>query len=153
LPKNLVELANIKGLGKTRVKQYGLDLVEIINSYCKENGIEAEAMELPTIIKKIKPDTKKISFDLFKTGKTISEIALERGFTRGTIEGHLANYVQSGEISVFEIVPETKVAKIMALIVQNPNSSSLERKITLGDEVSYGEIKAVLSHLAFVKSE
>jgi len=153
LPKNLVELANIKGLGKTRVKQYGLDLLEIINSYCKENGIEAEAMELPTIIKKIKPDTKKISFDLFKTGKTISEIALERGFTRGTIEGHLANYVQSGEISVFEIVPEIKVAKIMALIVQNPNSSSLERKITLGDEVSYGEIKAVLSHLAFVKSE
>ncbi len=153
LPSNPAELENVKGLGKTRVKQYGSDLLEIINSYCKEHGIEREIFELPIKEKKIKTDTKKLSFDLFKQGKTISEIAKERAFTTGTIEGHLAHYILSAEISVFDIVPKIKVAKIMAYLIQNPESSTLETKIALGDEVSYGEIRAVLNHLAYTKSE
>jgi len=153
LPSNPAELENIKGLGKIRVKQYGTDLLEIINSYCKENGIERDIQELPVKEKKIKTDTKQVSFDLFKQGKTISEIAKERAFATGTIEGHLAHYILSGEISVFEIVPKIKVAKIMAYLIQNPESSTVDTKIALGDEVSYGELKAVLNHLAFTKSE
>jgi superfamily II DNA helicase RecQ len=54
LPSNPAELENIKGLGKTRVKQYGTDLLEIINSYCKEHGIEREVLQLPIKEKKIK---------------------------------------------------------------------------------------------------
>jgi hypothetical protein len=153
LPSNPAELENIKGLGKTRVKQYGTDLLEIINAYCKEKGIERELHELPIKEKKIKTDTKQISFDLFKQGKTISEIAKERAFTTGTIEGHLAYYIQSGEISIFEIVSKIKVAKIMAYLIQNPESSTVDTKIALGDEISYGELKAVLNHLAFTKAE
>ncbi|MDO8992614.1 MAG: helix-turn-helix domain-containing protein, partial [Daejeonella sp.] len=153
LPSNPAELENIKGLGKTRVKQYGTDLLEIINSYCKEHSIEREIQELPIKEKKIKTDTKQVSFDLFKQGKTISEIAKERAFTTGTIEGHLSHYILSGDISVFEIVPKIKVAKIMAYLIQNPESSTVDTKIALGDEVSYGELKAVLNHLAFTKSK
>jgi hypothetical protein len=153
LPSNPAELENIKGLGKTRVRQYGTDLLEIINSYCKEHSIERELQELPIKEKKIKTDTKQISFELFKQGKTITEIAKERTFTTGTIEGHLAHYIQSGEISVFEIVSKIKVAKIMAYLIQNPESSTMDTKIALGDEVSYGELKAVLNHLAYTKAE
>lgn len=153
LPSNPAELENIKGLGKTRVKQYGSDLLEIINSYCIEHGIEREAQQLPLKEKKIKADTKQVTFDLFKQGKTITEIAEERAFTLGTIEGHLAHYIQSGEISVFDIVPKIKVAKIMAYIIKNRDSSTVETKVALGDDVSYGELRAVLNHLAFIKTE
>jgi guanylate kinase len=153
LPSNPAELENIKGLGKTRVKQYGNDLLDIINAYCKENGIHRELQQLQIKEKKIKSDTKKVSFDLFKQGKTISEIAKERSFTTSTIEGHLAHYIQSGEISIFEIVAKIKVAKIMAYLIQKPESSTVDTKIALGDEISYGELKAVLSHLAFIKAE
>lgn len=34
-----------------------------------------------------------LSFELLKSGKTIDEIAAERGFVRATIEGHLAHFV------------------------------------------------------------
>ncbi len=153
LPSNPAELENIKGLGKTRVKQYGSDLLEIINSYCLERGIEREVQELPIKEKKIKSDTKQVSFDLFKQGKSITEIAQERALTMGTIEGHLAHYIQSGEISVFDIVPKIKVAKIMVYLTQNPGSSTLDTKNAMGDDVSYGEIRAVLNHLTFIKAE
>lgn len=153
LPSNLIELENIKGLGKTKVKQYGMDIIEIINSYCENQGFERKAHELPIKEKKVKADTKKVSFDLFKQGKTVAEIALERAFTNSTIEGHLSYFIESGEISVFDLVSRLKVARIMAYIVQNPGSSTTETKIALGDDVSYSELRAVLKHLVFIKAE
>lgn len=153
LPSNLLELESIKGLGKTRIKQYGQQIIEIINNYCENNEVERQAMVIPFTEKKLKTDTKKVSLDLFKSGKTISEIALERGFTPTTIEGHLAFYINSGEISVFEIVSKLKVAKIMAYIIQHPGIGTAETKNALGDDVSYGELRAVLNHLVYVKSQ
>jgi hypothetical protein len=41
----------------------------------------------------------------------------------------------------------------MAYLIQNPESSTVDTKIALGDEISYGELKAVLNHLAFTKAE
>lgn len=153
LPSTLEELETIKGLGKTRVRQYGDQILEIINNYCKNNDVERTAISIPFKEKKEKVDSKKLSFDLFKSGKTISEIALERGFTTGTIEGHLAYYIGSGEVSVFDIVSKIKVAKIMTHIIQNPGLATSDLKTALGDDISYGEIKAVLNHLAFIKSQ
>jgi tRNA uridine 5-carbamoylmethylation protein Kti12 len=153
LPSNLLELEGIKGLGKTRIKQYGQQIIEIITNYCENHEVERQAMEIPLIVKKIKTDTKKVSLDLFKSGKTISEIAIERGFSPTTIEGHLAFYINSGEISVFEIVSKLKVAKIMAYIIQHPGIGTAETKNALGDDVSYGELRAVLNHLVYVKTE
>jgi hypothetical protein len=41
----------------------------------------------------------------------------------------------------------------MAYIVQNPGIGTSEIKTALGDDVSYGELKAVLSHLTYIKAE
>jgi hypothetical protein len=41
----------------------------------------------------------------------------------------------------------------MAYIVQNPGIGTTEMKTALGNEVSYGELKAVLNHLAFIRME
>lgn len=153
LPSNLQELESIKGLGKTRIKQYGDQILEIVNHYCENKEVERKTILIPFKEKKEKVDTKMVTLDLFKSGKTISEIALERSFTTGTIEGHLAHYINSGDISVFDIVSRIKVAKIMAYIVQNPGIGTNEMKTALGDGVSYGELKAVLNHLAFIRME
>ena len=65
----------------------------------------------------------------------------------------MAHFINTGEISVFDIVSRIKVAKIMAYIVQNPGIGTSEIKTALGDDVSYGELKAVLSHLTYIKAE
>ena len=153
LPSNLQELETIKGLGKTKVRQYGDQILEIINDYCDNHEVDRKTIAIPFKEAKEKIDTKKVSFDLFKSGKSISDIAVERGFTTGTIEGHLAHFINTGEISVFDIVSRIKVAKIMAYIVQNPGIGTSEIKTALGDDVSYGELKAVLSHLTYIKAE
>ncbi len=40
----------------------------------------------------------------------------------------------------------------MAYIIQNPGSGTVETKNALGDDVSYGELRAVLHHLAFIRA-
>ena len=64
-------------------------------------------------VKAVKPETKELSFALYKEGKTIFEIAEARGFAITTIEGHLAHYVSLGMIPVSQFVAKEKFDVIM----------------------------------------
>ncbi len=95
--------------------------------------------------KKEKPDTKKISYDLYKQSKSIESIALERGMAEVTIEGHLAYYVSLGLLNVSEFVEKEKMEHIIA--VSNTLDTTLYGPIKqhLGDEYSYSEIKFAMA--------
>ena len=153
LPSTFAELETINGIGKMKVKQFGEEILEIIDSYCSDDGVERNTIEIPIKPIRTKPDTKQVSLELFRSGKTIPEIAAERGLTTGTIESHLGNFIITGDISVFDIVPKIKVARIMAYIVQNPGKSTTETKNDLGDSISYTELKAVMNHLQYIQTQ
>lgn len=152
LPSESTALEQIKGIGKLKMKKYGHEILEIINAYCKEYGIERAALAIPLKEKKEKPETKKISLDLFKSGKSVKEIAMERSLTTGTIENHLTEYISKGEISVFEFVTKLKVAVITKYILEHPGSGTTDIKNALGDDISYPDIRAVQQHLIYIKS-
>ncbi|MHB1179462.1 MAG: helix-turn-helix domain-containing protein, partial [Daejeonella sp.] len=149
LPSTHSELENIKGLGKIKVRQYGMEILEIINNYCSNYSVERNDQQVYIKETPGKNNTKDITLDLFKSGKTVLEIAKERGFTAATIEGHLVHFINSGDISVFDVVTKLKVAKIMAYILQNPGKSTNETKLGLGESISYAELKAVMNHLEY----
>lgn len=153
LPSEITELEAIKGLGKLKIKKYGNEILELVNSYCKEYGVERTAQLIPVKEKKVKIDTKRISFDLFKAGKNIQGIAIERSLTIGTIENHLIQYIATGEISVFDLVPKLKTAIIIKHILENPGSGDGDIKNMLSEDVSYSDIKAVRQHLIYTRSE
>ncbi len=151
LPLTLTALKKIKGLGKMRVEQFGPDIIAIIQAYCTENKVPtghlSAVAEEALAPKKPKVDTKQVSFELFKSGKTIDEIAAERVFVRTTIEGHLAHYVGTGEIDISELMPQANVDEIEQFIRDNNAPGSAEIKAHFGDKYSYGEIKMVQSKL------
>ncbi|MFI5188484.1 MAG: helix-turn-helix domain-containing protein, partial [Chitinophagales bacterium] len=93
-----------------------------------------------------KGETQKISLQLFKKGKSIIEIARERNLAFSTIEGHLAGFIATGEIDILRIVDKIKLEKISELIEKNPALTSSELKQQLGDDFSYGQIKAVMNY-------
>ena len=149
LPATGQELIAIKGIGKQKVNRYGSEILKIITDYCDENNIE-RTFQAPAIEQKVKKDTKRVSLELFKAGKSIIEIARERSLTTTTIEGHLAHFISSGEISLHDLVPKTKADKIVDFLSDNPRLTLTEAKIALGEEISYGEIKAAMKHMAFL---
>jgi uncharacterized protein YpbB len=95
-----------------------------------------------------KGESQRLSLQLFQSGKTIAEIAKERNFAVSTIEGHLTEFVKTGEVAVTDIVPQEKINVILPLvkaIINGTNASLSTIKEQLGRQYSYMEIKAVLN--------
>jgi uncharacterized protein YpbB len=97
-------------------------------------------------VKAAKPDTKELSFALYKEGKTIFEIAEARGFAITTIEGHLAHYVSLGMIPVSQFVAKEKFDVIIEASKKIEGENKLTPlKLELGDDYSYSEIRFALA--------
>lgn len=147
LPSNFEELESIKGIGKTKIKQYGNELLIMIADYCEQKEVSQTPLQLLVKTRKEKVDTKKLSFDLYKSGKTIQEIAMERGLTLSTIETHLTHYIGTGEIDIFELIAKEKVENIRDYVLENKPSSMNDTKQAMGDSISYSEIRAVMKYM------
>ncbi|OIP01459.1 MAG: helicase [Bacteroidetes bacterium CG2_30_32_10] len=150
LPTSRKELKAIKGIGQAKINQFGDDIVSMIKEYCEDNHITPAQIDVKEEkIKKKKEigESKKLSFDLYKSGKTLAEVAKERNFAISTIEGHLANYVANGEIEVTDFVPQKKLNKILQYISENPTKSMGEMKYHLGEEVTFSDLRFVMKHL------
>jgi len=61
-----------------------------------------------------------------------------------TIEGHLSYFVQTGDIDVLEFVREEKIPVIKDVIESYGYENLSPLKEVLGDDYSYGEIRAVI---------
>jgi len=93
-----------------------------------------------------KGSTRRITLQLYKEGIPIPEIAARRSLTISTIEGHLASFIPTGEIDINELVPEHKLIPILTVIREIGETALGPMKSRLGDDYSYGEIKAVLQY-------
>lgn len=99
--------------------------------------------------KEPKVDTKELSLELLKQGKTIAEIAEERKMVVGTIEGHLAHYVATQEVDAKEIIGKKKLNNILDAIRDLKTLQMNPIREHLGRDYSFGEIKiGVAAHLA-----
>jgi hypothetical protein len=141
LPRTEKELLKIVGMGKTRVSKYGEVVLETIDAYCNENGIN----KLNEQKKEDKKPTKQISYELFKSGLSVKDIAKERSLTSGTIENHLANYISSGDIDVLELIELKRYKKIRNEIEaagEVKGLTALKEKVDIN--ITYMELKMVL---------
>ncbi len=150
LPVSVKELLQVHGIGKTKASQYGNEIIEMVSEYCKANNIEKAEASFVIPLEEEKPEkinTQKLSFDLYKSGKSVKEIAAERGFAESTIEGHLAYYVSTGELDVVDFVSKEKLESISAYFQKSKTTSMGDAKSFLGNSVSYADIKFVFNYL------
>ena len=101
--------------------------------------------------KKDKTPTKEISYNLYKEGKTVEDIAKERGLVVGTIESHLCTYVAMGELEVIDFLDSYKLNSILELSKTIKSEQASELKEKLGDEFTYSDIRFALAHLKTIK--
>ncbi len=157
IPITIGQLQAIKGLGDKKIEQFGAEIIEIISTYAIEHNLETNITSAN--IKKTKKaksepkekiDTKKLSFELYQSGKTIDEISNERGMAGTTIEGHLAHYVGIGTLAIEKFVENEKIKPISDYFIQTKNTQLAPAKEALGEKYSYAELRFVLKHLEFL---
>jgi ATP-dependent DNA helicase RecQ len=156
LPQKMDELRLISGFGDVKLAKYGREFLAVINAYSSEKGLTSRITQKSVKReRKSKPkkgkisDTFKVTFDLYKEGKTVPEIANERGLSPTTIEGHLSRFVQTGELDVHEFVNEAKIPAIKNAVESYGSEMLSPLKEVLGDAYTYGEIKAVIAWMSF----
>ncbi len=145
LPVTRQQLKKINGIGKVRLQKYGDDIIEIIQAYCLENKIEMREDQAEKIKKKTtKGQTKQISLEMFRSGKTPEEIAAKRELTKGTIINHLSHFLPTGEIKITDLIEAKKYDAIKQIIENNSFENLTELKKIAKDKYSYDELRLVL---------
>ena len=154
LPLTNTDLAKISGFGDIKLAKYGNQFLDAIIDYCRANNLTTKIdLKAPKRQRKNpaverSTDTKKQSLQLYQLGRSIEAIALERGLSTGTVEGHLAHFIFSGELNINEMVNAEKLKVIAETIEANNNSLAIAPiKQKLGDGYSYGEITAVMNYM------
>ena len=105
----------------------------------RKNKIEETASKAPKI------STGEVTFNLFKTGKSIEEIAKERSLTPATIQGHLIPYIQKGEIKLNEVIDEEKAKTILQKLQLAGKEASLKAiKLLCPADITYTDILLIM---------
>lgn len=145
LPLTKKALREIKGIGKQKAEAYGEDILEIVRKYCDEKNIAGWTPE--TKKKKDRIASHHITADLWRRGKSVAEIAEERGLTVRTIEEHLALNIREGKMGIEGLVPEEKLRMITECFKRQGAFQLKPVKEELGDQVSWGELKMAAAFL------
>ncbi|MDB5025162.1 MAG: recQ [Mucilaginibacter sp.] len=155
LPQTLDELRLISGFGDVKLARYGREFLIPVKNYATKHGLSSRMKQKsPKRERKQRADrtttsgrgadTRLETFTLFRTGKKVAEIAAERGLSPMTIENHLSYFIQRGEIDIAELVKEEKIPIIKDAVESYGHERLAPLKEVLGDDYSYGEIRAVI---------
>ncbi len=149
LPGNKDQLKAIKGMGPGKLKQFGDEILEVVLEYCLNKSISARMDPVLQKVKVKKKDTKTMSKELFREGKTIDQIAQIRQLIPRTIEGHLAYFVGTGELKLQQFVDRQTAQVIMNYFKENPEAGLKQAKENLDDTITYSDLSFVKKHLDY----
>ena len=145
LPQDKATLKLVHGIGKRKIEKYGDELVQLISEYCTKNKIKNKTVNISGK-KKIVANTKLQTFKMYSQGKSVSEIAAERGYIETTIALHLAHFIEIGELEVAAFVNEKKVHAIIDQFKKIGHEALSPVKTALGESYSYAELRYVQAH-------
>ncbi|UQB68230.1 helix-turn-helix domain-containing protein [Epilithonimonas zeae] len=109
-------------------------------------------VEVSMAIKKV--PTHVLTYQLFQNGKTVSEIAKERGLVNSTIFGHLSKYAEQSLLDrsdLLRIYPKNKVEAFEKQFKADPKENINDWKSVLPSDFDYGEIRLIWNYFLNLK--
>ena len=123
------------------LKQKQLSLLDALD----ENDVKRSRERKPKPKKEPKVPTQEQSFQLYRQGMTVEQIAKERGLTTGTVFGHLARYVQKGDVALDDLLSKERQLQIRRVIQMVGTGETVTAyKSLCPPEVNYDEIRLML---------
>ena len=153
------ESKSVKGL-----KQYNEDfrvflddLEDYLNDlktvHLLETPLFDKALDLPVTAKIAKIPSHILTFQLFEDGKTIPEIAKERGLVTETIYGHLAKFAEQGLLDLKRIFDKEKIKTFEKEFKKTSHETLNDWKKALPNEFEFNEIRLLLNHFSYKKED
>lgn len=151
LPTSNQEMSQVKGVGASKLKKYGQ---EFINKIREHVGSEANKQNKPKV-KRTKRKNKKsnvkshiISYNLYKEGNELKEVAEKRNLALSTVRSHIVRAAREGlEVDLAPFIPEEYRGLILEKIKEVGTDKLKPIKKELPEEVSYFQIKAMICQI------
>jgi ATP-dependent DNA helicase RecQ len=108
-PKDLPGLAQINGVGESKLARYGERFLACIAAH-----------PLPDLLHNRLSETVNETLWLYRSGNDAESIARQRQLTPGTVYGHFAEAIEAGLLDPRDVLPmdEPQYAEILALMEQ-----------------------------------
>jgi ATP-dependent DNA helicase RecQ len=145
LPKTRKEFLNVLGVGESKANKYGKLFIEEVHAFLREHQVAKLDLPKASYIPLQESDTSKMTFRLYKQGKTAAEIAAERSVSLSTIMAHLEVYIAKGEIPIIsKFVSADKIPRIQTAFEKYGDAILTPVMDELGKELyTYDELRVV----------
>ena len=98
--------------------------------------------------KKEKRSTYDITLQLWKEGKTVTEIAKERTLSQATIYSHIAKCIEQDKITITEVLPEKTINELNTIFKENEELTTLKSLYEKTEErYSWDELRLFRAYL------
>lgn len=94
-----------------------------------------------------------LTYQLFEEGKSVGEIAQERGLVISTIYGHLAKFSEQGLLDLSRIFAKEKIEEFQKVFNETPQDNLNSWKQVLPNDFEYNEIRVLWNHFEFMKNK
>lgn len=153
MPKNKAEMLKIAGIGKGRFEKYGNELLHLIQEYRKQNADAGAGLSISEKPLRGVSETKRLSYEMWKAGDSAAQVAVKRGLSVSTVIGHLADFVQRGDIEISQLAVAERVAEVLAFLQANSESTSAEAKTHFGGKYDYPELRLIIAHYRWLAEQ
>ncbi|PEB37560.1 DNA helicase RecQ [Bacillus cereus] len=149
MPQSDSELLTVKGIGEHKLVKYGSRFSQAVQHFIEENPNYAETIKTELVSERKKSGKASANshletYEMYKQGIDLNEIAKERNLSRQTIENHLIRCYEDGmEVDWQSFVP-AEYESLIETAVQNADGGLKSIKEQLPNEVSYFMIRAYL---------
>ncbi len=153
------EIKGAKGLKQynEELKNWLEDIEEYLNSlkeiYLLETKLLDEKNDKEVSMKIAKVPSQVLTFQLFEEGKTISEIAMERGLVKETVIGHLAKFAEQGLLDIARVITSDKIKTFKEMFHRDPKETLNEWKTALPNDFEFNEIRILINHFTYQKEK
>ncbi|UFH33524.1 helix-turn-helix domain-containing protein [Chryseobacterium sp. C-71] len=153
------EIKGVKGLKNynEELRSWLEDIEEYLNglktAHLLETKLLDEKNDKEVSMKIAKVPSQVLTFQLFEQGKTISEIALERGLVKETVLGHLARFAEQGLLDLSRVITSDKIKTFEKAFKTDPQETLNEWKTALPNDFDFNEIRILINHFTHKRSK
>ncbi|EEK50409.1 DNA helicase RecQ [Bacillus cereus] len=149
MPQSDSELLTVKGIGEHKLVKYGSHFLQAVQHFIKENPNYAETIKTEVVSERKKSGKASANshletYEMYKQGIDLNEIAKERNLSRQTIENHLIRCYEDGMEVDWQSFVSAEYESLIETAVQNADGGLKSIKEQLPNEVSYFMIRAYL---------
>ncbi|ANF51377.1 AAA family ATPase [Chryseobacterium glaciei] len=153
------EIKGAKGLKQynEEFRNWLEDIEEYLNSLKEAHLLETKLLDekndKEVSMKIAKVPSQVLTFQLFEQGKTIAEVAFERGLVKETVIGHLAKFAEQGLLDISRVITSDKIKAFEDMFYKTPHETLTEWKNALPSNFEFNEIRILINHYNFKKEK